>query len=182
MTIAVGILGKGGAVLGADQMVTQGSQKYYSSKIYVRPEQGIAFTLAGYLAWVTVVDDALKELGDRQISVSSLSQTLHKKAVERGWEKFETKGGPAAYHVDLMLTDGHCIAELESGTDAGLSRREVVIGSGRDFALGALWASKDKDPKRRALFALKAAVALNPYCGGDLDVMWIRADKKVLIP
>lgn len=86
------------------------------------------------------------------------------------WHASRVKDGVSQSHNSLLAIQGR-VYELQSDYSFTRCRSgEYAIGSGMEYAFGALHATRGDEPKARVLAALEAAAERCPTVGGPFDI------------
>ena len=72
----------------------------------------------------------------------------------------------------IMIVNSEGIFKISSDTNVSHFKKYYAIGSGSDYALGALYPSveNDDDPARLATTAVETAINFDAYCGGQIEL------------
>ena len=89
----------------------------------------------------------------------------------QGWQYSKVDSGVAKSHNALFAIRGRCY-ELQSDYSFTRSRTgEYACGSGQEYAMGALYATRHlADPEQRIHMALEAAAEHSPTVSGPFDI------------
>jgi len=104
---------------------------------------------------------------DRWVAVDLTKAMI---AMADDWHTNRVKDNVATSHNALLAIHGRCY-ELQSDYSFTRCRSgEYAIGSGDEYAFGALHATRGGDPKGRVLTALEAAAERCPTVAGPFDI------------
>lgn len=104
---------------------------------------------------------------DRWVS-TDLATAVRECYDAHGWN--ETKDGRAVNGNWLMAVSGRCYEMQSDYSFIRDTAGEYAVGSGEDFALGSLHATRGQEPRTRVLAALEAAAERCPSVGGPFDL------------
>lgn len=173
-TCIVAIADRGSVWLGADTMASDDSRKFtMGQKKLVRLSDDLLVGIAGSIrvkdilaCSVSVPPRAESEANDYRYLVTALVPEVREKlraggalVVDSGVEELPDSALLIGYRGGVYVIDGDLqVSQLDSGYWA--------IGSGAEYALGALHASRSqKDIRKRITIALEAAAAFCPSVG-----------------
>lgn len=175
MTIGIGLRTPTGVVLGCDSAGTaDGTVFYGTEKMFDFGH--FTLVIAGSYRLKTLFHLNRKEWS-RYRDPHRLAQLLREAIRKDDWTLAEDRtGGPKTFGASILLArkDGKGLWQVDSDGAAEEIRPGfyVAIGSGTDYAMGALAALHDQSmpPTQRVMRALRASVKHNAYCGGELKV------------
>jgi len=165
MTCVVGLVQKGRVYIGVDSSSVQGWTRRASnvSKVFRRGPFLVGYTtsfrMGQLLEHHLVVPKQLPRQGDMTYMVTEFIESARKLLKEKGFAKVEAnneKGGQflVGYRGHLYSIESDFqVGELADGYDS--------IGSGSEFALGAMAALQGRPPTRRIRRALEIAAHFN---------------------
>ncbi|NIR28973.1 MAG: hypothetical protein GWN84_06595 [Gammaproteobacteria bacterium] len=187
MSIAVAVSKNDTTVIGADTQTNFGDMKVPIDN--VRP---IKFRRVGrsYLAvtgwdlYDNILSDyldgaqpALTTQGDVFRFFMKLWQELHKRYPFVNDQPHTDDRSPfGELDATFLVVGGEGIFHVSGNMSVIPFTRYAAIGSGADFALGALHVLYDRDDLDAATLVRRAcetAMAFNVYCGGDIDVQTV---------
>lgn len=177
MTCIVGIETPTGAYLGADSFI--GSTSYVDSKASAKvfARNGWHIGVAGSARFANLLEHIFEwpvaPKGDDMAAVVRVSVDIAK-AASGDDLCFSASTGQRSLESELMLVVGGRI--YTSGSNLGVYRSRrgyAAIGSGDQYALGALHATKDQPPRARVLAALRAAASHAPTVAGPFRILRI---------
>ena len=174
--VAVHTPGKG-VVFGSDTQYTRGNSKTHSphGKWVISPDGRWAVGCSGTLRTMNIIKAESEIIFDKLHDPFDFAQRLqsvldeYKFSLKAKMDDEELSRHPS-FDCGLLLVSAHGIWEI--GYDFAILQHESVAaaGSGSDFALGALHATKTKRPKDRVTAGLLAAVTLDTYSGGSMVI------------
>lgn len=179
MTVIAAASWDGSTYIGCDQAGTDswGIQRNHGSKLIVT-----AFGVVGYSGSYRVaqlIRGPLRALPDvpGERGMLAIVKTIETCLVEGGWTKSAEKGLPKC--SDLSLLVAMCGGDIWSvnGDLSFLPCNEFsAIGSGREIALGSLFASHGSGASAVAAvnMAVRASCAINRDCGFPLNALAAR--------
>ena len=178
MTCVVGIETKAGAIIGADSFI--GSSAYadakVSAKVYSR--NGWTVGVAGSARFANLLEHVFKwpkaPTTDDMGAVVRLAVDIAK-AVSGDDLCFSTSSGQRSLESELMIVVAGRI--YTSGSNLGVYRSRrgyAAIGSGDQYALGALHATRGQPPRARVVTALRAAAAHTPTVAGPFRILRVK--------
>lgn len=113
----------------------------------------------------------LASIADPAADVGGLVEQIKAGVADDGWKPIEDAGDPAYYKLQFLAVLGGSAWRINGSFDTmEIPAGELVaIGSGEDFAHGAFHALRDDglEPEDLVWRCLKAAIELDPGCGGD---------------
>ncbi len=185
MTIAVAVRKGGEIVIAAD---TQNNFGHNRAPIANHRTQKILTVGGNHLAtsgwglYANILDDFLARKRapklDTERDVFRFFQTFwkvlheHYSLVNDQCQNEEERSPFGDLDASFLLANGGGIFFVSSDTSVTEFQQYYAVGSGAEFALGALHAlyDSDLDAETLARRACAAAMAFNVYCGGEIDV------------
>lgn len=178
MTCIVGIEVPGGVWLGADSFVGSGSYADVCTKSKLFRRAGwyagvagssrVATVLEHIFEWPTapaVVDDA---------AVARLAHDIGKALAADDYSATVENGGKSI-SMEVLVAAGGRLYSIGSACGVHRSRHGyIAAGSGENYALGAVMASKGRPPRERVLAGLRAAARHTPTVCGPFRLVFVR--------
>lgn len=177
MTCIVGVETKTGAYIGADSFI--GSATYADSKASAKvfSRNGWTIGVAGSARFANLLEHVFEwpqaPTTDDMGAVVRVAIDIGKAAAADDL-CFSASSGQRSLESELMLVAAGHIYTGASNLGMYRSRRGyAAIGSGDQYALGALHATKDQPPRARVLAALRAAAAHASTVTGPFRILRI---------
>jgi len=176
MTIIIALAHEEGVTIGSDRLwVAGGDALKCDEPKWTINEGGLSVGLSGspYLA------EEIGEAGANRKNPSVLCSILRDRLREvEHWPGEVLSGGrPPAWDLNLILTDGADVWEVGASLFPMSYPREqpVAVGSGYQYALGAMLECKPLLPKEIVWAGLCAAINYDTCCGGE---PWVETLKR----
>jgi ATP-dependent protease HslVU (ClpYQ) peptidase subunit len=178
MTCIVGLETKDGAIIGADAFIggTAYADSKAGAKVFCR--NGWHIGVAGSTRFANLLEHVFEwpvaPTSDDAGAVVRVAVDIAKLAAGDDL-CFSTSSGQRSLESELMLVVAGRI--YTSGSNLGMYRSRrgyAAIGSGDQYALGALHATKDMPPRARVLAALRAAATHTPTVAGPFRILTIK--------
>ncbi len=178
MTCVVGIETKTGAIIGADSFI--GSSAYADSKASAKvfSHNGWTIGVAGSARFANLLEHVFEwpqaPKTDDMGAVVRVAIDIGKAAAADDL-CFSASSGQRSLESEVMLVAAGRIYTGASNLGMYRSRRGyAAIGSGDQYALGALHATKDHPPRDRVLAALRAAAAHATTVVGPFRILKVK--------
>jgi ATP-dependent HslUV protease subunit HslV len=185
MTVAVAVRKGGQIVLAADTQNNFGHNRapisnHRTQKILTVGDNHLA--TSGWGLYANILDDFLarkrppKLDSERDVFrfFQAFWKALHEQysLVNDQCQAEEERSPFGDLYASFLLVNGGGIFYVSSDTSVTAFEQYYAVGSGAEFALGALHAlyDTDLDAETIARRACAAAMAFNVYCGGEVDV------------
>ncbi len=183
MSIVLAVKKGNQIVVAADSQTNFGSQivtfdNHSVSKI--RPIGKTLFASTGWSLYDNILDDFLERHGDQQLedkkSIFAFFLKLWgemKETYSLVNEQCNDDDSPFGdLDASFLVVNAGGIYHVSADMSVVDFQKYYAIGSGADYSLGALHAlyEMESDPEAIARKAIKAAMAFNIYCGGDVQV------------
>lgn len=183
MSIICALLEDDGCWLGSDTLMTQGDMAVGTQHKVVWMSARLAIAWAGYDLIRNVLlsapfDDMCDKPSLSARWMDTFIKTLRRELVEVAWTVPDRQGSPPMRDFSLLMTNGRDLMHVAGD----LSYRPypkgefIASGSGMMEARGAAFAleqAKVGDALERVTLALKAAMALDRGCGGEVHTQWV---------
>lgn len=181
MTVIAAIVQDGAAYMAADRQVANGWTTHESGpKIRMMGEAIVglsgAMRAAAYLRQHEPLVSPVVGLTPEMVDgwAQGLADGLHNWLGARGHGKVDDTG--KIQGVVLLVATRLGVWRIDSdGACLRILSGEWACGSGEDFAIGVLFATKGSLPGKRLRTACEAAIAHNMGCGGPVDVLTLAA-------
>lgn len=181
MTIIVGIITAEDVIVGADSLGSNGNQKLRmkTPKVIRRFVHGKkrpiligcsgSYRVLQLLQTMPMPDHDGNKSTDRYI-IEDLVSSIRKHLDTNG--ALGKRENEDFSEIQLLLAYDHRLFEVQGDFSVTETDHDyIAVGSGLEYALGALWASRDVPPQDRIVLALQAAAEFNPFCGVPFDVL-----------
>ncbi len=181
MTVAIALAHEGGVTIGSDRASCAGSYlirrdqpKWFVSK------NGLSVASSGVAAMQHIIESEATSLLFAENSAGRFCEELRSYLRdEQRWEPTKPQRGSAPeWEAWLLITDGERVWETDNTLYPSLAERgePAVIGSGYEFALGAMHAARSrKHPWQVVTSGLSAAIRYDVHCGGE---PWVKTITK----
>ncbi len=184
MSIVVAVSKNNRTVVAADTMGFYGYQKVptdNSKATKVRPVGTSLLAMTGWSVYDNIIDDYLSKSAkppplsnSREIFTffTGLWRELHEQYPFVN-DQSEHKDSPFGdLGSTFMIVNSEGIFKISSDTNVSHFKKYYAIGSGSDYALGALYPTfeNDDDPARLATTAVETAINFDAYCGGQVEL------------
>lgn len=175
MTTIVAVEDETGVTLGWDSLTTAGNSQYSTQRSKVVVNGEVVFAVAGAVSVANVLEfmhvPPVDRADPRRWAVRVLMPAV--RAALAGAGMLEQRSGTSMMPNVLMVVVAGRLFDIgpDFSVDARAARFEA-IGSGAQFALGALHAAAGS-PAERVRAALRAATALDAYTGGPTHVAFV---------
>ena len=183
MTAIVAVRKGKKAVIASDSLTSFGNMHVTQdnhSSVKIRKIGGAYIALSGYSLYKNILDDYLK---DRK-SVKLNSKDSIYRFMLKFWKELKdnysyvnnqssSKYQPfAEFNTRFMVLSKKGIFTVGSNMTVTKFNQYYAIGSGSDYALGALHAlyHTDMSPRKMAEAAVAASITFDPHCGGEIQV------------
>lgn len=167
MTVAIGLYTPEGVALFADRRISFGSAYMTTSKLFKAGRWH--FAIAGYTAAIVPFRNALTPL----TSFDDLRPRAIEALQAHNWEPNSNEGGPNTVDFRVLITDGQSLWFMPGDfTPVLVDGPFYAIGSGSDYALGALAAGATPDR------AVQIAAQFDNNCGDVCDEIRLSKPKK----
>ena len=183
MSIVVAITKGQRTVIAADTMGFYGSQRVpieNSRAVKVRPVGTAYLAMTGWSVYDNILDDMIKKNPKPSLNstqeiftfVMAMWHELHEHYPFVN-DQSATKDSPFGdLDSTFMVANSNGIFKVASDTNVSKFEQYYAIGSGSDYAMGALHALYDSDLDAKALAqrAIATAIHFDCYCGGEIDL------------
>lgn len=177
MTIIAAIKDDKGVHYGSDSRITYSSGPKYDLSTKWRILKGktsksvIHIASAGSARLDNLII-ANSKLIESAVSAFDIGDIIKKSVIADAWKEEKDDGGePQNYDIDILIIFKNNIYRI--GSDFSVIHIPdftfVAIGSGEPYALGAVFAIKNKPAKELVRIALQAAIHYDPSCGGKIN-------------
>jgi ATP-dependent protease HslVU (ClpYQ) peptidase subunit len=183
MSIVVAVTKNGRTVVASDSMGFYGYQRVptdNSKAVKVRRAGAALVAMTGWSIYENILEDLLSHdpepsLGNcRDIFTffTSMWKELHQRYPFVN-DQVDSKDSPFGdLGATFMVVSRQGIFKVASDTNVARFEKYCAIGSGGDYALGALYAAYDRDdePLSLARLAVETAINYDTHCGGEVEV------------
>ena len=182
MSIVVAITKNNRTVMASDSMGLYGSQRVptdNSKAIKVRQVGSSYLAMTGWSVYDNVIDDFI---GDKPPTfrdtreIFSFFMTLWRELHERYAfvnDQAVSKDSPFGdLDASFLIANAAGIFKVASDTNVSKFDKYYAIGSGSDYALGAIYPlyDGDHDASGLATVGVETAINFDAYCGGEIEV------------
>ncbi len=185
MSIVVAVTKNGRTVMACDSMGFYGSQRVptdNSKAIKVRPVGESLLAMTGWSLYDNILDDQLAARNGTPPPLgtaleifgffTAMWKELHERYPFVNDQAHEKDSPFGDLDSTFMVANASGIYKVASDTNVSHFAKYCAIGSGSDYALGALHHlyDRERDPARMAVMAVETAVTFDCYCGGEIDL------------
>ncbi len=189
MSIVVAVTRNGRTVMASDSMGFYGYQRVATDNSKAIKVRRVGPALLAMTGW-SIYDNILDEFLDRDPApppltslreIFSFFTALWKELHDRFPfvnDQVENKDSPFGdLGSTFMVANSQGIFKVASDTNVAHFEKYYAIGSGSDYALGALHVTyeQEDDPARLAVRAVETAISFDTYCGGEIEVYEVPA-------
>lgn len=191
MSIVVAVTKNDRTVMASDSMGFYGSQRVptdNSKAIKVRRVGASLLAMTGWSVYDNIIEDTVARGGAPPLGntneIFAFFMTLWRELHERYAfvnDQAANKDSPFGdLDASFLIANGGGIFKVASDTNVSHFSKYYAIGSGSDYALGALYALYDTelDAAELASRAVEAAINFDTYCGGEIEVYDVRPHRQ----
>lgn len=189
MTVAIAVAKKGRTVLAADSLVNFGGQRFPVNNCRFHKIVAVGESVMAWAGWSLYAQLLQAHLAAVPPPPMESEAAVFKFFVEL-WRRmrdeydFKHRGHEDHGHpfIDLdsafLLVNRAGIFRVASDMDVTQFDQYCAVGSGGKYALGAAYVLYDQldDPVEIARRAVQAGIDFDVYCGGDIDVVEVKAE------
>lgn len=189
MTVAVAVIKQNRTILAADSLVHFGGQRFAASNGQFHKIHRIGESLLAWAGWSLYGELLTAHLASRRPPPSELSTEAEVfeffitfwRAIRTDFT-FVQRPGDAGRHpfADLdstfLLANRYGIFRIASDMDVAQFHQYTAVGSGSQYALGALAILYEQldDASEIARRAVEVGIQCDVYCGGQVDLAEVR--------
>lgn len=177
MTVIAAYKDDKGIHIGSDSRVTYSTGTKYDlgNKWRVLKSKGSKYSIYIGCAGSARLDNLIisnSKLIEAATSAFEIGDLIKKSVIADAWKEEKDEGGePQNYEIDILIIYKHNIYRI--GSDFSVVQIPdftfVSIGTGESFALGAAYATRNKNGKELMRTAIQAAINYDVNCGGKIN-------------
>lgn len=174
MTVIVGLVTENKLWVAGDRLASTNYMKYYPEQPKVFVKKKFIYGASGSFRSIDFLHHRFKEpKRPKKMDFERYMKTLYVEALYEAYQASEIPLDEEGDQPDIIVGYGDALYKIQN--DFSLLRFDtfVSIGSGSEFAIGAMAVLEDVEPKERLIRTIEAVSTYNPFVGGDIDIVWI---------
>ena len=175
MTVIVGLVTENKLWIAGDRLASTNYMKYYPEqpKVFTKKKKFV-YGCSGSFRSIDFLHHRFKEpKKPKKMEFEEYMKSIYVEALYEAYQSSDIPLDEDGDQPDFIVGYGDALYKVQN--DFSLLRFEsfVSVGSGSEFAIGAMAVLNDVRPKERLIRTIEAVSMYNPFVGGEIDVVGV---------